>query len=74
MAFGYISRLLINRGYGFILEDGQQDEIEFHRTALLSLDFDELREGRRVEFDRQPDHRDAGRFRAVNVKVLGDQD
>jgi cold shock CspA family protein len=61
-----------NRGYGFILEDGQQEEIEFHWSAVLSGDFDELREGRRVQFERQPDHRDVGRFRAVNVKVLGD--
>lgn len=71
MAFGYITRVVVNRGYGFILEDGDSEEIEFHWSAMEVGSLDQLREGQRVQFDRRPDHRSEGRFRAVNVRVVG---
>ena len=73
MALGYISRLVPDRGFGFLVEDGQSEEIEFHWTAVQSGDLEQLREGQRVEFERRPDHRSEGRFRAVNVRVTGTQ-
>ncbi len=69
MASGYISRLIVERGFGFIVEDGQSDEIEFHWTAIQEGTLEQMHEGQRIEFERRPDHRSAGRFRAVNVRV-----
>jgi cold shock CspA family protein len=71
MAFGYISRLVVDRGFGFVVEDGQSEEIEFHRSAIETGSLEQLHEGQRVEFERRADHRDEGRFRAVNVRLVG---
>lgn len=50
MATGTITRLIGDRGYGFITtEDGK--DIFFHRTALRGLRFDSLEEGQSVEFE-----------------------
>jgi CspA family cold shock protein len=50
VATGTITRLIRDRGYGFITtEDGK--DIFFHRTALRGLRFDSLREGQSVEFE-----------------------
>jgi cold shock CspA family protein len=73
MALGYISRLLKDRGLGFVVQDGDSDEIEFHWSAVLTGNFEALYEGQRVEFERRPDHRNEGRFRAVNLRVVGTQ-
>jgi cold shock CspA family protein len=69
MASGHISRLLPGEGYGFILEDGQSEEIEFHWSALKAGRVDQLTLGQRVEFDKRRDHRDEVRLRAVNVRL-----
>ena len=70
MAFGQISRILRDGGYGFILEDGQRDEIEFHWSALAAGRLDQLRVGQRVEFDKRPDQRNESRTRAINVRLV----
>ncbi len=50
MAKGTIKTLIRNRGFGFIsAEDGK--EVFFHRTGLVSADFDSLQEGDKVEFE-----------------------
>jgi CspA family cold shock protein len=71
MAFGHISRLRPDEGYGFIVEDGRTNEVEFHWSALTAGRFDQLVIGQRVAFDQQPDHRDETRTRAVNVRLIG---
>jgi CspA family cold shock protein len=49
---GTIKRVIRDRGFGFIrAADGQ--EIFFHRSSLQDLNFDGLREGENVEFDRE---------------------
>jgi cold shock CspA family protein len=70
MAFGYISRLLIDSGVGFIVEDGQAEEIEFHWTALAAGRLDQLRPGQRVRFETRPDHRDPARSRAFEIRLF----
>ena len=50
MAKGNIKKIIRDRGFGFIAaEDGR--EIFFHRSELLTVDFEELREGDPVAFD-----------------------
>ena len=64
MAKGTITRLIRDRGYGFITtEDGK--DVFFHRTALQDLEFDSLKEGQPLEFEIEKGSRGP---RAVNVK------
>lgn len=65
MANGTIKKLVGDRGFGFIAEDGN-GEIFFHRSAVAGDGFDTLREGQRVTFDRGKDPR-SDRDRAENV-------
>ena len=64
---GKISRLIRDRGFGFIAaEDGK--DVFFHRSALVGGDFDSLEEGTGVEFDSESGPKGP---RAVNVRVEG---
>ncbi|MBI3802653.1 MAG: HPF/RaiA family ribosome-associated protein [Nitrospirae bacterium] len=47
---GVIARLFKESNYGFIQSDGHED-IYFHRNSVHGMAFDELEEGRRVEFE-----------------------
>jgi CspA family cold shock protein len=67
MATGQIKRLVKDRGFGFIRPDGESSDIFFHISSTEGA-FDSLSEGQNVEFDKQPDPRDASRSRAVNVR------
>ena len=49
MANGTIKRLVRDRGFGFIRDDGGQEWF-FHRSAVRGAVFELLREGQRVEF------------------------
>jgi cold shock CspA family protein len=62
---GTIKRIIRDRGFGFIHAlDGQ--EVFFHRTSVLRLDFETLKEGLNVEFEVQRSDKGA---RASNVRV-----
>ena len=71
MAFGYVSRIMSDRGIGFVVEDGDGEEVEFHWTALVAGRLDQLEVGQRVHFETQMDQRDDSRKRAVNIRLLG---
>jgi CspA family cold shock protein len=49
MPTGTIARLLIDKGFGFIRDEGGTEHF-FHRSAVRSAVFELLREGQRVEF------------------------
>ncbi|HEY7536176.1 MAG TPA: cold shock domain-containing protein [Thermodesulfobacteriota bacterium] len=69
---GTIKRLMKDRGFGFIkAEDGR--EIFFHRTAVISINFESLTEGQSVEFDVEKNPKDSRTKgpRAINVRVEG---
>jgi len=68
MSTGQISRLMKDRGFGFIKSTSSPDEIFFHASSLDAVTFDELREGESVEFDVEADPRNPSRSRAANVK------
>jgi CspA family cold shock protein len=52
MPSGTIKRLVHDRGFGFIRDDGGQEWF-FHRSAVAQGAFDQLREGQRVSFDEE---------------------
>jgi cold shock protein len=49
MPTGTIARLLIDKGFGFIRDEGGTEHF-FHRSAVRGAVFELLREGQRVEF------------------------
>ena len=49
MTTGTIARLLIDKGFGFIRDEGGIEHF-FHRSAIRGAVFELLREGQRVEF------------------------
>ena len=67
MAKGTVTRVIRDRGFGFIrTEEGQ--EIFFHHTSVPDQQFDSLNEGSDVEFETEKDPRGRGN-RATNVRV-----
>ena len=52
-----------SKGFGFVIEDGTNQECFVHVTGLI----DEIREGDDVEFDLQEGRKG---MNAVNVKVI----
>jgi CspA family cold shock protein len=53
MPNGTIKRLVRDRGFGFIRDDGGQEWF-FHRSAVRDSSFDQLNEGQRVSFEEEP--------------------
>ena len=68
MATGTIMRLIGERGYGFIKDEGGQ-EVFFHATGVEGSTFEELQEGQRVAFESEPDTRGRGN-RAAHVHLV----
>ena len=71
MTTGTITRIIRDRGFGFIQPEGGTDEVFFHSSAVEQPTFDELNEGQQVEFDTEPDPRQPQRSRAAHVKLAG---
>lgn len=66
MPTGTIARLLIDKGFGFIRDEGGVEHF-FHRSAVRGAVFELLREGQRVEF--QPEESTKGP-RAGDVRLI----
>ncbi len=66
MAKGTIKRLM-DRGFGFIKTEEQEEDLFFHRNELQDVKFADLREGQEVEFE-MVQGRD-GRQQAVKVRL-----
>jgi CspA family cold shock protein len=65
---GKIVRLVRDRGFGFIKDEGGQ-EVFFHATGVQgTTPFDNLSEGQEVTYEKQMDSRGRGE-RAVNVQA-----
>jgi len=65
MPKGTIKRLM-DRGFGFIQSESGED-LFFHRSELVGVEFSSLREGQVVEFEKGQGQ--DGRPRAVKVKL-----
>jgi len=55
------------KGYGFISNDEGGDDIFVHFSAIQTEGFRTLKEGQKVSFSTEPDPKDSGKLRAVNV-------
>lgn len=65
MANGTIKRLVRDRGFGFIRDEGGQEWF-FHRSSVNAGGFESLDEGQRVSFDEEPS---AKAPRAGNIRT-----
>jgi CspA family cold shock protein len=67
MPTGTIARLLIDKGFGFIRDDGGTEHF-FHRSAVRQSVFELLRDGQRVEFtvEESPKGPRAGDVRLID--------
>lgn len=66
MPKGTITRLIADRGYGFIRTEEEGDIFfHFHRNELVGIAYESLREGQQVEFEiiRTPKG-----LKAINVR------
>ena len=71
MSAGSITRIVRDKGFGFIKSPDTNADIFFHSTALSGLVFDDLEVGQSVEFSIEPDPRNPSRSRAADVKAAG---
>jgi len=68
MARGTIKKLVTDRGFGFILPDGEkQNDLFFHRSDVQGTTYEALREGEEVTYDQGIDQR-RGTPKADNVR------
>ncbi|MDR0519825.1 MAG: cold-shock protein [Clostridiales Family XIII bacterium] len=69
MSSGTVKWFNAEKGYGFISNDDGSDDVFVHFSAIQSDGFKSLREGDKVTFDTEPDPKDSGKLRAVNVNT-----
>jgi len=55
------------KGYGFLSDDESGEDIFVHYTMIQSEGFRTLKQGQKVTFETEPDPKDSGKLRAVNV-------
>ena len=59
-----------SKGYGFITNDDNGQEVFVHYSAINADGYKTLEEGQKVTFDIQEDEKNKEKFRAVNVTVV----
>ena len=72
MAQGTIKKLVSDRGFGFILPEGETEsgkDLFFHRTDVQGTGYDALREGERVTYELGKDER-RGTPKATQVRSV----
>jgi CspA family cold shock protein len=69
MATGSITRLVRDRGFGFIKPADGSEDVFFHSSSVDEPTFDELSEGQTVEYDVESDPRQPDRSRASHVRL-----
>ena len=65
MHTGKIKKLVRDRGFGFI-SDTDGNEVFFHQSSLVGVEFDALKEDENVEFDVEKSDKGP---RAINVSI-----
>ena len=55
------------KGFGFISNDDGSGDVFVHFSAIQTSGYRQLEEGQKVTFDTEPDPKDTGKLRAVNV-------
>ena len=69
MATGNITRIVRDRGFGFIQTSDSSEDVFFHSSSVDQPTFDELSEGQTVQFDLEPDPKQPNRRRAAHVRL-----
>ena len=68
MADGTV-KTVTDRGFGFIAPANGQEDVFFHRSALVDVAFEQVRQGDRVTYTAENDPRGKG-MRASNVHLV----
>lgn len=68
MADGTI-KTVTDRGFGFIQPANGQDDVFFHRSVLVDVTFEQMRQGDRVTYTAENDPRGKG-MRASDVRMV----
>jgi CspA family cold shock protein len=70
MADGTI-KTITDRGFGFIQPADGREDVFFHRTALVDVTLEQMRQGDRVTYSAENDPRGKG-MRASDVRLVAD--
>ena len=70
MANGTVKWFNDAKGFGFITPENGGDDLFAHFSAIQGNGFKTLAEGQKVSYETEPDPKDAGKLRAVNVRPI----
>ena len=70
MLNGTVKWFNAEKGYGFISNDDGSGDVFVHFSAIQCDGFKKLEEGQKVSYEVEPDPKDNGKMRAVNVSVV----
>ena len=69
MNTGVVKWFNSSKGYGFITNDANREDVFVHFSAIQVDGFKTLEEGQKVTFDVESDPKDSRKLRAVNVHI-----
>ncbi|MGI5899595.1 MAG: cold-shock protein [Christensenellales bacterium] len=58
-----------SKGFGFISNDDGSGDVFVHFSAIEGSGYKTLAEGQKVVYDTEPDPKDSGKLRAINVRT-----
>lgn len=58
------------KGYGFISNDENGEDVFVHFSAIVADGYKTLNEGQKVTFDTEADPKNSEKLRAVNVQAV----
>ena len=70
MSQGTVKWFNAEKGYGFISNDEGGEDIFVHFSAIVAEGYRKLKEGQKVSFEIEPDPKNSGKLRAINVQVI----
>ncbi len=70
MSNGTVKWFNASKGFGFISNDDNGEEVFVHFSAIQTDGYKSLEDGQKVTFDTEQDPKDSRKLRAVNVRPL----
>jgi len=58
-----------DKGYGFISNEANGEDVFVHFSSIMSTGYKSLSEGQEVTFDTEVDPKNSRKFRAINVCI-----